>query len=278
MGYQGWFNCPGDGSQVNGYFHWFKNNIPDAAHFRVDMWPDTSELPADERCATKLRYADGQPAYLYSAYNATTVRRHFEWMSQYGVDGVFVQRFGSELADPAHFDTRNVVTQNARAGAEDYGRVFAIMYDTSGMDSATFVDRLEADWKYLVDVLQVTDSPAYLHHNGKPVVAIWGLGFTEHPGTPAATPEGRSSQSAAPPLRLRPVTARHQPAGGRPGGRHEQQLNGQDPVLGALPVEHRRDERQAHHAEHEEQEQGGHALHRHRHQPPSEPVDTWERG
>ena len=44
MGYQGWFSCPGDGSQINGYFHWFRSDTPDAANFRVDMWPDTSEL------------------------------------------------------------------------------------------------------------------------------------------------------------------------------------------------------------------------------------------
>ena len=110
--------------------------------------------------------------------------RHFQWMSQYGIDGVFVQRFGSELSDLNHFATRNTVTKNVQAGAEAYGRVFAVMYDTSGMDSSTFVDKLENDWKYMVDTLKVTESPAYLHHNGKPVLAIWGLGFTEHPGTP----------------------------------------------------------------------------------------------
>jgi hypothetical protein len=184
MGYQGWFTCPGDGSKVNGYFHWFKNNIPDAAHFRVDMWPDTSELNPGERCQTNMKFPNGQPAYLYSAYNPETVLRHFQWMSEYGVDGVFLQRFGTELGDPVFFDERNVVTKNVMAGAEATGRVFAIMYDTSGMDSSTFVIKLESDWKYMVDVLKVTDSPSYLHQNGKPVLAVWGLGFTEHPGTP----------------------------------------------------------------------------------------------
>jgi hypothetical protein len=184
MGYQGWFSCPGDGSKVNGYFHWFKNNTPDVTSFRVDMWPDASELTPDERCQTDMKYPDGQPAYLYSAYNPKTVMRHFQWMSQYGVDGVFLQRFGSELTDPPFFDERNVVTKNVRAGAEAFGRVFAMMYDASGMDTSTFVNILEKDWKYMVDVLKVTESPVYLHHNGKPVLAIWGLGFTEHPGTP----------------------------------------------------------------------------------------------
>lgn len=184
MGYQGWFTCPGDGSRVNQYLHWFHNNIPDAAHFRVDMYPDLRELDPDELCPTQMKMPDGSPAYLYSAYNPKTVMRHFQWMSQYGIDGVFVQRFGGELSDPAHFDARNVVTQNVRAGADAYGRVFAVMYDTSGMDTSTFADILEKDWKYMVDVMKVTESPAYLHHNGKPVLAIWGLGFTEHPGTP----------------------------------------------------------------------------------------------
>jgi hypothetical protein len=184
MGYQGWFTCPGDGSQVGGYFHWFATDVPDAADFRVAMWPDTSELTPEERCQTKMVFPNGQPAYLYSAYHPKTVLRHFEWMSQYGIDGVFLQRFGSELLTPAKFDERNVVTKNVIAGAEATGRVFAIMYDTSNMDPAKFVGELENDWKYLEDVLKVTESPAYLHHNGKPVVAVWGLGFTNHPGTP----------------------------------------------------------------------------------------------
>jgi len=184
MGYQGWFTCPQDGADT-GWFHWFKNDIPSAESLRVDMWPDTSELTPDEHCRTTMQYPNGETAYLYSAYNADTVMKHFQWMRDYGIDGVFLQRFGTELSDPKFFNERNVVTANVRAGTEEYGRVFAIMYDTSGMDSGTFITTIENDWKYLMDELKVTESPVYLHHHGKPVVAIWGLGFTEHPGTPA---------------------------------------------------------------------------------------------
>ncbi|MEI6291530.1 MAG: glycoside hydrolase family 71/99-like protein, partial [Chloroflexota bacterium] len=183
MGYQGWFTCAGDGSGT-GYLHWFNNDIPEAGSFRVDMYPDMSELTAGERCQTKMKLPDGSPAVLYSAINPLTVKRHFKWMADYGIDGVFIQRFGSELGSQNHYNSRNTVTKNAMASAEAYGRVFAMMYDTSGMDTSTFVSILEKDWKFLVDEMKVTASPSYLHQNGKPVLAIWGLGFTEHPGTP----------------------------------------------------------------------------------------------
>jgi hypothetical protein len=33
----------------------------------------------------------------------------------------------------------------------------------------------------LVNTLNITSSSQYLHQNGKPVVVIWGIGFTDHP-------------------------------------------------------------------------------------------------
>ena len=185
FGYQGWFLGPGDGSPVNGWTHWFRNGAPTAANLTIDLWPDTSELGADELFATDLAYADGSVARLYSAYNAKTVARHFAWMKQAGIDGVALQRFLSEVQDPRFFAARNQVTRNVQAGAEAEGRVFAIEYDVSGVDEAHLVAWLEADWKYLVDTLKVTASPRYLKDGGKPVLYLWGLGFSDRPGTPA---------------------------------------------------------------------------------------------
>ena len=185
FGYQGWFLRPGDGSPVNGWRHWFRNDAPTAANLTIDLWPDTSELGADELIATDLAYADGSVARLYSAYNAKTVARHFAWMKQAGIDGVALQRFLSEVQDPRFFAARNQVTRNVQAGAEAEGRVFAIEYDVTGVDDAHLVEWLEADWKYLVDTLKVTASPRYLKDGGKPVLYLWGLGFSDRPGTPA---------------------------------------------------------------------------------------------
>jgi hypothetical protein len=182
FGYQGWFLCPGDGSPVNDWRHWFRGGGPTAANLTVDLWPDTSELGADELFASDLQYPDGSPARLYSAYEAKTVARHFAWMRQAGIDGVALERFVTELGDPT---VRDQITRNVQAGAEAEGRVFAIQYDITGANEADLVATIEADWKHLVDTLEVTASPSYLSDGGKPVLFLWGLGFSSRPGTPA---------------------------------------------------------------------------------------------
>jgi len=184
MGYQGWFACPGDGSQPDRWVHWFRRNNPVATNATVDFWPDISELDPDELFATRMTLPDGTPAKLYSAFTRKTVLRHFQWMQENQLDGVFLQRFVSELADPHFFSLRNQVTANVQAGAEKYGRVFAIMYDISGQPTNTLVSALTNDWNFLVNTLHVTASPRYLRHNGKPVVALWGFGFAGRRDTP----------------------------------------------------------------------------------------------
>lgn len=184
MGYQGWFSAPGDGSAQNSWVHWFRNNTPTAANATFDFWPDTSELDADELFSTSMTLADGSPAKLYSAYKQETVVRHFKWMAENHLDGVFFQRFLSDLNGANISALRNQVAVNVRVGAETYGRVFAIMYDISGYSTNTLVSKLTNDWLYLVNTQRVTNSSAYLHHRGKPVVAIWGFGFSGRPDTP----------------------------------------------------------------------------------------------
>lgn len=184
MGYQGWFAYPGDGSPSSRWIHWFRSQNPTAENATFDFWPDLSELDEDELYPTSLTYADGSPAKLYSAYNPKTVMRHFKWMHEYNLDGVFLQRFSSGLSDAAQFARMNRVAVNVRAGADKYQRVFAMMYDISGHPTNTLVSGLTNDWLYLVNTLQITNSSRYLHHKGKPVIAIWGFGFSGRPDTP----------------------------------------------------------------------------------------------
>jgi hypothetical protein len=67
--------------------------------------------------------------------------------------------------------------------------VFAIMYDISGYPANTLISKLTNDWLYLVNTQRVTDSPSYLRHKGKPVVAIWGFGYSDRDDTPAHAQE-----------------------------------------------------------------------------------------
>ena len=184
MGYQGWFACPGDGSPPGRWMHWFRRNDSVATNATVDFWPDISELDADELFATQMTLPGGAPAKVYSAFNPKTVRRHFQWMRDNELDGVFLQRFTTELANPRFFALHNQVTANVRDGAEKFGRVFAVMYDISGQPTNTLAGTLTNDWNYLVRTLRLTDSPRYLRHHGKPVVAVWGFGFAGRKDTP----------------------------------------------------------------------------------------------
>jgi hypothetical protein len=137
-----------------------------------------SELDPDERYATAFKHADGRAAEVFSAFNSKTVLRHFKCMREYGVDGVFVQRFAGEVFHPAGLRQFTTVLGNCREGANRNGRVYAVMYDLSGI-SAGQMGQVQADWKLLVEKMQITKDKAYLHHNGKPVVAVWGFGFSD---------------------------------------------------------------------------------------------------
>ncbi len=187
FGYQGWFGCLNDGSYQNTWVHWFHYNAdPSAANLTVDFWPDVSELSQTELCPTDMRMPDGSPAALFSNYNEQTVLRHFQWMAQYGIDGVAIQRFVSQFSDPNVLRVRNQILRNEIRGAEMYGRVFYIEYCfTSGLP-ANFMDLVQRDWADLVDNWKITDSPAYLHDQGKPVVELWGFGVK---GATDSTPE-----------------------------------------------------------------------------------------
>jgi hypothetical protein len=178
-GYQGWFGAPGDGSGSQGWRHWTKSRGPMGdGNAKVDLWPDVSELSPSERFQTDFKLPDGQPAEVFSSYERPTVLRHFKWMREYGIDGVFVQRFAGELRNTGNLNRCNTVLASCREGANLQGRTYAVMYDLSGLSKGHIEDVMN-DWRELRKKMTITDDPAYLHHHGKPVVAVWGIGFND---------------------------------------------------------------------------------------------------
>jgi len=187
FGYQGWFGCLNDGSNMNTWVHWFRYNAsPSEPNLTVDLWPDVSELSQNELCVTDMKLPNGSPAVVFSNYNEQTVLRHFQWMQQYGIDGVAIQRFVSQLSDPNLLKVRNQILLNEIRGAEKYGRIFYIEYCFTPDLPANYMDIVQRDWADLVDNWKITDSPSYLHDHGKPVVELWGFGVK---GATNSTPE-----------------------------------------------------------------------------------------
>lgn len=179
-GYQGWFNAPGD-SAGRGWNHYHARGDFEPGNCKFDIWPDVSEYP--KTYPTPFTHKDGSTAWLFSSYDASTTDLHFKWMKQYGIDGVFIQRFvNSVRADPSRHHN-NVVLQHALEASRKYGRAIAVMYDLSGMKDSVGADLLINDWKYLIDSLHLTsggNDQTYLYHRGKPLVAVWGAGFGDH--------------------------------------------------------------------------------------------------
>ncbi|WP_165222525.1 glycoside hydrolase family 71/99-like protein [Aquisphaera insulae] len=183
-GYQGWFNTPGDG-WGNQFVHWGRGlERPGKGQFTVDLWPELSEYdPADLTEVPGLKLADGSPARLYSAFRKGPVLLHTRWMREYGIDGVFVSRFVGEAADPGRSRHVNQVLANLREGCHRDGRVWAMMLDLS-VGGRMRTQAVKDDWKFLCDRVKIREDSRYLHHQGKPVVLLWGLGFKDRPWTP----------------------------------------------------------------------------------------------
>ena len=170
VGYQGWFSCAGDGSPVN---QW--------GHQNLEMWPDMREY-AKSYQTDQPKLGNGQPARMFSSYDDQVVRTHFKWMAQSGIDCAALQRFANEIAPGSTIKAeRDGMALKVMRAAEMTGRKFYIMYDVSGWG----VRGLKEDWTDTsVNRLHVTSSSAYAHQNGKPVVCIYGIGYTGWPATP----------------------------------------------------------------------------------------------
>jgi hypothetical protein len=179
-GYQGWFAAEGDGFG-RGWRHYTARDKFEPGSCSIDLWPDLSEFGPDEKFATPFRHADGRVAHVFASSNRTTVIRHFQWMKEYGIDGAFVQRFGVETIHANDLRQCNAVLTHCREGANLHGRAYAVMYDLSGLPEGGTLSIID-DWKLLIDRMRIGNDEhdsAYLHHNGKPVVAVWGIGFND---------------------------------------------------------------------------------------------------
>lgn len=173
VGYQGWFAATGDGSPINAWWHWANNwgQAPSPTNLGIKSWPDVRDYTTTFQTGFS-NLGNGQPAKLFSSFTTQTVNKQFEWMQQYGIDAAALQRFNPNGQEGP---VRDAITAKVRTAAETYGRKFYIMYDVSGWTNMQ--SEVKADWTSKMSAY--TSSSAYAKQNGKPVVCIWGFGFSD---------------------------------------------------------------------------------------------------
>ncbi|WP_010136349.1 glycoside hydrolase family 71/99-like protein [Ochrovirga pacifica] len=180
-GYQGWFRAKGD--PVNkGWGHYGNGNKFNADNNTIDIWPDVSEYKKTYK--TEFNYKNGKSAEVFSSVDKSTTELHFKWMKDYGVDGVFMQRFFGVTKNKNTSKPQDIILKNALVEAKKNGRAISLMYDLSGLQPGEDCSSVIEDWKMLVDKLKITnqgEGQTYLYHNNKPLVAIWGVGFPDRP-------------------------------------------------------------------------------------------------
>ncbi|KAJ8127481.1 hypothetical protein O1611_g6155 [Lasiodiplodia mahajangana] len=172
VGYQAWFRKP---FEDDGNSHWTTDMpTPEVGHVGVDMIPDVTGYPAECLFDTPFTRPDGSAAQFYSNDCDGVVDLHFKMMTDHGISGAFLQRFYGYINE-ANGGWVNILNA-AKTAAEKYGRGFVIEYDLNG--AATASTNITAT--YLSDLAalgDITSSPAYMHHEGKPVIEIWGFGI-----------------------------------------------------------------------------------------------------
>jgi hypothetical protein len=186
-GYQGWFSAAGDDpGNFTFWKHWCKSDSePTPETITIDAWPDYSEYPPEllfYPSGYDWYYPDGTKAGFFSSNLRQMIMIHCRWMRDYGIDGVFLQRFSTTFGHPLDGVRMNNVLKYMLEGAEQNGLKVVVMYDVTGTPLRDIGNLVKEDWAYLVDTLRIHRYSCYQYHpdrNGQrlPVVAVWGFGF-----------------------------------------------------------------------------------------------------
>jgi hypothetical protein len=181
VGYQGWFATKGDGSPIDAWWHWTQDwgRIPSSGNLGIISWPDVREYTSTYQTGF-ANLNNGSPANLFSSFNDQTVDVQFKWMQENGIDCAALQRFNPNgIEGPV----RDAITAKVKTAAEAHKVKFYIMYDVTAWNNMQ--SEIKADWTNKMKAY--TASSAYAKQNEKPVVCIWGFGFsdTNHPWTSA---------------------------------------------------------------------------------------------
>ena len=185
-GYQAWFTASESNS---GWVHWSANTRAEVGNFSFDIYPDTRDYKPEILKQTGFNnLGNGEHSLLFSS--ADVIDEHFKWMKDAGIDGIALQRFIGDNPYPIS-DSPVSKPLKVKKAAEANKKIFYVCYDmSSGKDENAWAESIKYDWVFNIEQSNaLTSSPAYATVNNKPVVQIWGPGFTSRVGNSVKTIE-----------------------------------------------------------------------------------------
>ena len=185
-GYQAWFTASDENS---GWVHWSNNSRPKPGNSSFEVYPDVRDYDKEALSPTAFAaLGNGEPSEVFTS--ALVIDTHFDWMRETGIDGIALQRFIGDSPYPIMKSSSSHLVKVKNA-AERNKKIFYICYDmSSGKDENAWVQSIKFDWVYNIEQTnELTSSPAYATVDNKPVVQVWGPGFTSRVGNAAGTIE-----------------------------------------------------------------------------------------
>ena len=71
---------------MNRWKHWFSHpNDPSEENLDVDMYPHMDEYDDEDLMESNMHHKDGTKVKFFSSVRPNVVKKHFEWMRDYGI-------------------------------------------------------------------------------------------------------------------------------------------------------------------------------------------------
>ncbi|GAA3950229.1 T9SS type A sorting domain-containing protein [Chitinophaga oryziterrae] len=184
-GYQLWHEA---GNEPKDWSHWAYGKLPSAGrgNHNTETFPYIADYANTNVTMYPTNFANlgnGNPAKLYNSTDKGVIDVQMSLLQKAGFDGVAIQRNAPVGRDLKYTSTDDYYVSIKNA-CETSGRSFYVMYCMPDVNngaalSADLVEGIKRDWVYQMEqIYALTSSGAYATVNGKPVVELWGLGYS----------------------------------------------------------------------------------------------------
>jgi len=185
-GYQLWHEA---GPKPEDWGHWSYDKLPAAGrgNHNTETFPNLADYennPNIPMYATNFaNLGNGKPAKLYNSTDKGVIDVQMALLQRTGFDGVAIQR-NAPVGRNIKYTSTDDYYVNIKNACEANGRLFYVMYcmpdqNNGEVNSIDLVEGIKRDWVYQMEqIYELTKSGAYATVNGKPVVELWGLGYS----------------------------------------------------------------------------------------------------